>query len=103
LAAGLVAIVSIIAGELESLFGDKGGQSGEGVQGGEPLRGRRVQLGTLRDARIASDAAGVSVVMEAGERKGGVNEVGSEAFPSGAVVCRDAFSLVGGKAGMVDG
>jgi len=59
-------------------------------------------LGTLRDARIASDDAGVSVVMEAGERKGGVNEVGSEAFPSGAVVCRDAISLVGGKAGMVE-
>jgi hypothetical protein len=40
--------------------------------------------------------------MEAGERKGGVNEVGCESLPSGAVVCRDAISLVGGKAGMVE-
>ena len=39
--------------------------------------------------------------MEAGESKGGVNEVGSEPFPGCAVGGRDAFSLVGGKAGMV--
>jgi hypothetical protein len=37
----------------------------------------------------------------AGERKGGVNQIGGEPFPRGAVACRDAFSLVGGKAGMV--
>jgi hypothetical protein len=40
--------------------------------------------------------------MEAGERKGGVNQIGSEAFPGGAVGGRNAFSLVGGKSGMVE-
>jgi hypothetical protein len=78
LSAGFVAIKSVIAGELESLFGDEGCQSGEGVQGGYPFRGGRVQVGELRCAQIVSDDAGVPVVMEAGERKGGVNEVGSE-------------------------
>jgi len=99
---GLVAVVSIIASELESFFGDKAGQSGEGVQGGEPFRGGRVKVGALRGARIISDDAGVSIIMEAGERKGGVNEVGSEPFPGRAVERRDAFSLVGGKSGMVE-
>jgi hypothetical protein len=37
LAAGLVAIVSIIASELESFFRDEGSQSGEGVQGGRTV------------------------------------------------------------------
>jgi hypothetical protein len=97
LAAGLVTIVSIIASELESFFGDEGGQSGEGVQWKEPFRSGRVQVGVLRSARIISNGTRVLIVMEAGERKGGVNEVGCESFPSGAVVCRDAFSLVGGK------
>jgi len=55
----------------------------------------------LRGARIISDDAGVLIVMEAGERKGGVNEIGSEPFAGGAVACGNAFSLVGGKAGMV--
>ena len=55
----------------------------------------------LRDARIVGYGAGVPVVMEAGERKGGGNEVGSEAFAGGAVFGRDAFFFVGGKAGMV--
>ena len=36
LAAGLVAIVSIIPSELESFFRDEGCQSGEGVQWREP-------------------------------------------------------------------
>ena len=44
LSAGLVAIVSIIPGELESFFRDKCGQSGEGVQGREPFRSGRVQV-----------------------------------------------------------
>jgi len=52
--------------------------------------------------RFISDEAGVPVVMEAGERKGGVNEVGSEPFPGSAIGGRDAISLVGGKAGMVE-
>jgi hypothetical protein len=30
-----------------------------------------------------------------------VNETGGESFASGAVVCRDTFSFVGGKAGIV--
>jgi hypothetical protein len=80
LSAGLVAVVSIIPGELQSFFGDKGGQSGEGVQGREPLRGGQVRVRTLRGARIAGDDAGVPVAMEAGERKRGVNQVGSERF-----------------------
>ena len=42
LAAGFVAIVSIIASKLESFFRDEGSQSGEGVQGGEPFRCGRV-------------------------------------------------------------
>jgi hypothetical protein len=45
LAAGLVAIVSTIPSELETFFWDKVGQSGEGVQLGEPFRSGRVQLG----------------------------------------------------------
>ncbi len=101
LSAGFVAIKSVIAGELETFFRDKCGQGGEGVQGRDPFRGGRVKVGVLRGARIVGDDPGVAVVMEAGERKGGVNEVGSEPFASGAVVSRDAFSLVGGKAGMV--
>jgi len=43
----------------------------------------------------------MSVGAGAGERKGGVNEVGSEGFAGGAVDSRHCFSLVGGKAGMV--
>ena len=66
------------------------------------MRGAGIQVRTLRGAPIIGDNSSVPVVMEAGERKGGVNEVGCEPFPSGgAVVCRDALSLVGGKAGMV--
>jgi hypothetical protein len=102
LSAGFVAIKSVIAGELESFFRDKCGQGGEGVQGGDPFRGGRVQVGVLRCARIVSDDGGVPVVMQAGERKGGVNEVGSEPFPGGAVGGRNAFSLVGGQSGMVE-
>jgi hypothetical protein len=101
LAAGLVALVAITPSELESFFGDEGCQSGEGGQWREPFRSGRVQVRTLRSARIVGDDAGVSIIMEPGERKGGVNEVGCEPFASGAVVCRDAFSLVSGKAGMV--
>jgi len=55
----------------------------------------------MRGARIISEGSGVSIVMEAGEREGGVNQVGSEAFTGGAVARGNAFSLVGGKAGMV--
>jgi len=75
LSSGFVAIVPVIAGELESFFGDEGGQSGEGVQRGERFGGGRVQVGTLRGARLVGDDAGVSIVMEAGERKGGVNQI----------------------------
>jgi hypothetical protein len=56
----------------------------------------------LRGARIVGDDAGVAVVMEAGERKGGVNEVGSEPFAGRAIGGGNAFSLVGGKSGMVE-
>ena len=101
MSAGLVAVITVIASELESFFGDEGGQSSEGVQGGEPFRGGRVRVRTLRGAGIVGDDAGVPVVMEAGERKGGVNQVGSEPFAGGAVAGGDAFSLVGGKAVMV--
>jgi hypothetical protein len=69
---------------------------------GESFRGGRVQVGALRGARILSDAAVFPVVMEAGERKGSVNQIGSEPFPGRAVGGRDARSLVRGKAGMVE-
>lgn len=39
--------------------------------------------------------------MEAGQIKRGVNEVGCEPFPDGAVACRHALSFVCRKAGMV--
>jgi len=94
LSAGFVAVKSVIAGELESFFRDKCGQGGEGVQGGDPFRGGRVQVGTLRNGRIVGDDAGVAVVMEAGERKGGVNQIGSEPFPCGAVGGGNAFPLL---------
>ena len=55
----------------------------------------------MRGARIISDGSGVSIVMEAGEREGGVNQVGSKPFAGGAVARGNAFSLVGGEAGMV--
>jgi hypothetical protein len=102
LSADFVAIKSVIAGELETFFRDKCGQGGEGVQGRDPFRGGRVQVGVLRGARIVGDDAGVAVVMEAGERKGGVNEVGSEPFAGRAVGGGNAFSLVGGKSRMVE-
>ena len=52
----------------------------------------------MRGGRIVSDGSGVSIVMEAGEREGGVNQVGSEPFAGGAFARGNAFSLVGGKA-----
>jgi hypothetical protein len=55
----------------------------------------------LRGSSFVGDDAAVLIVMEAGERKRRVNQVGSEPFAGGAVACRDALSLVGGKAGMV--
>ena len=50
---------------------------------------------------MVGNGAGVAVVVEPGERKGRINQVGCEPFAGGAVACRDALSLVGGKAGMV--
>jgi len=55
----------------------------------------------LRGARIAGDNAGVTVVMEAVERKGSVKLIRCKAFPGGAVVRRYAIAFVCGKAGMV--
>jgi hypothetical protein len=101
LSSGLVAVISIVPNNLLSFFRDKCGQGGEGVHGGEPFPGGRVQVRTLRGSSFVCDDAGVSVVMEAGERKGGVNQIGGEPFPRGTVAYRDAFSLVGRKAGMV--
>jgi hypothetical protein len=59
-----------------------------------------VLRGVRARSRCRIDDARVLIVMEEGESKGSVNQAGSEPFPGGAVVCRNAFSLVGGKAGM---
>jgi len=72
LSPSLVAVVSIIAHELESFFRDKGYQNNQGVQRGEPLRGAGIHVGALQGVRIIGDNAGVPVVMEANERKGGM-------------------------------
>jgi len=55
----------------------------------------------LRCTRIVGDNAGVTVVMEAVERKGSVNQAGCEPFPGGAVVWRYAIAFVCGKIGIV--
>ena len=101
LTSGLVAIVSIIARELEAYFRDEGCQSGEGVLWREPLRSGGVQVRILRRARIVGDHAGITVVMEAVERKGNVNQIRCETFRGGAVVWRYAILFVGRKTGMV--
>lgn len=61
----------------------------------------RGQVPTTRGARMVGDDAGVAVVVEAGERKGRVNQIGREAFAGGAVFGRHALAFVGGKSGMV--
>ncbi len=55
----------------------------------------------VKGRRVVGNDAGVAVVVEPGERKGGVNQIGGEPLPGGAVSCRHALSFVGGKAGMV--
>jgi hypothetical protein len=44
---------------------------------------------------MVGDDGGLAVVVEAGEGKGRVDQVGSEPFTGGAVAGRHAFSLVG--------
>jgi hypothetical protein len=57
------------SGQAGDLFPrDEGCQSGEGVQWREPFRSGCVQVGVLRSAKIISEDAGVTVVMEAGEK-----------------------------------
>jgi hypothetical protein len=94
LSASLVAVVSIIAGELESFFRDEGCQGGVSVQRREPFRGAGIQAGTLGGARIVGHDAGVPVVMEAGERKGVVNQAGCPNLLPGVSVISSHCSLI---------
>ena len=66
---------------VQSVDAVKGCQSSQGVEGGQPFRGVGIQERTLRGARIIGDNAGIAVVMDAGESKGSVNQIRSEAFP----------------------
>jgi hypothetical protein len=66
----------------------------------EPFRGRLGEVRARGGASLVGDDAGVAVVVEPGERKRCVDEVGCEPFPGGAVACREALSLAGGEARM---
>ena len=76
---------------------------------GKPVTVQDIVEGRARRPKVLDMFAGGGAIplvalrlgVEAGERKGRVNQIGCEAFAGGAVFGRHALAFVGGKAGMV--